>query len=113
MRFLLDENVRAEIGAFLKTAGHDVVTTPRGVTDPKVFELAKTQSRILITHDAEFANILRYPPASHAGIIRLKFHPPSVGIMLRSLEALLHQVSAKAFTNTLFVLEKDGFRKRS
>ena len=113
MRFLLDENVRREVGAWLRAAGHDVVESPRGLSDADVFRLAQAQQRVLITHDAEFANILRYPPGSHAGIIRLKFHPPSVAAMLPSLEALLRTVPATAFGRSLFVLERDGFRKRS
>ena len=113
MRFLLDENVRAEIGAWLRTAGHDVVHVPPGLPDAAIFRLAQEQHRILVTHDAKFANILRYPPGTHGGIIRLKIHPPSVAITLHSLEALLAQVPGTAFAHTLYVLEKDGFRKRS
>ena len=31
--------------------------------------------RVLLTLDADFANILRFPPASTPGVIRLKIHP--------------------------------------
>ena len=113
MRFLLDENVRLEIGTWLRTIGHDVTTAPQGGSDPQVLKLARTQRRILLTHDAEFANILRYPPATHRGIIRLKFHPPATGLILHSLAGLLKQVPAAEFTRTLFILEKNGFRRRS
>jgi hypothetical protein len=113
MRFLVDENVRREVGSWLRTLGHDVAAAPSGLPDPQVLKLARTQRRILITHDAEFANILRYPPTTHRGIIRLKFHPPSIGLILHSLAGLLKQVPATEFPRTLFILEKDGFRRRS
>jgi hypothetical protein len=31
----------------------------------------------LLTLDADFGNILRFPPAGTPGVIRLKIHPPT------------------------------------
>ena len=113
MRFLLDENVRAEVGVRLQTIGHDVRLTPCGLPDTDVIALARREGRVLITHDAEFANILRYPPGTHAGVIRLRFHPPTLDVMLRALESLLRHVPPSDFAQRLFVLEQDGFRTRA
>ena len=44
----------------------------RGYSDERVFAYAPAQRRVLVTADMGFANILRSPPGSHAGIVVLR-----------------------------------------
>ena len=61
-------------------------------TDPEIFNLAQTSSRIIISMDKDFTNILLYPPGEHYGIIVVKLYGLKVNhatqIFLRSLSAL-------------------------
>jgi predicted nuclease of predicted toxin-antitoxin system len=48
-----------------------------GASDPDVRLRAIATGRILVTLDGDFANVLRYPPSSTPGVIRLRLHPPT------------------------------------
>ena len=46
-----------------------------GADDPVVREVAIQQERILVTLDADFANVLRFPPSETPGVVRFRIHP--------------------------------------
>ena len=108
MRFLLDENIHHGLLPCLTALGHDVRLAPKGFSNGRVLALATSESRILITHDEDFAK--RLFPSHHAGIILVKI--PS-----RRFEALKHAAaklfaqrpSAEQFRDTLTVLFEDRF----
>lgn len=60
----------------LLAAGHDALDVRdvglRGAPDDEVFARAVLEKRILISGDVDFANTLRFPPGSHAGIVVLR-----------------------------------------
>ena len=47
----------------------------RGADDPVVPDVAIQQERILVTLDADFANVLRFPPSETPGVVRFRIHP--------------------------------------
>lgn len=112
MRFLIDENIRKEVVDFLKSAGHDTLTVPRGLKDEKIAQIANEDRRIILTHDQHFADILMYPPKEYSGIIRIKIHPPSAPIIINALSGLLDKLSPGEVDKKLIILEKNGFRSR-
>ena len=63
-RFKLDENFGASIQQLF--SGHDCHTVREeglgGATDTEVFGAAARESRILVTLDLDFANVLAFPP---------------------------------------------------
>lgn len=72
-KFLIDEDMPRSTADALCQAGFSVEDVRdvglRGHADQEVFDYAQAQSAILITADKDFANILRFPPGTHAGII--------------------------------------------
>ena len=67
-----------------------------GADDPDVRAVAIEQGRILVTLDADFANVLRYPPAGTPGVVRLRLHPATeeaIDAMLRNAIPRLADVS--------------------
>jgi predicted nuclease of predicted toxin-antitoxin system len=72
-RFLVDEDMPRSSAVVLRQAGHIVEDVRdvglRGHSDREVFAYAQAQKAVFITADKGFANILRFPPGSHAGII--------------------------------------------
>jgi rhodanese-related sulfurtransferase len=71
--------------------GHDTVSVVEiglsGADDPDVRAAAIGQDRILVTLEADFANVLRYPPAGTLDVVRLRLHPATeeaIDAMLRS-----------------------------
>lgn len=89
MRLLLDENLSPLHAAPLREAGHDAVSVVEvglaGQPDPTVRAYAIEENRVLVTLDADFANMLRFPPAGTPGVIRLKIHPPTEESILDQL----------------------------
>jgi predicted nuclease of predicted toxin-antitoxin system len=71
-RFKLDENLPRDAKALIAGAGHDVESAIEehlaGDPDLRVLDACRSESRVLITLDLDFADIRLYPPASHAGI---------------------------------------------
>ena len=81
MRFLLDENAEARIAAFLLGQGHDATRIgrdyPAGIPDREVLALAYDESRILVTSDKDFGELVVRERLHHAGVILLRFPPES------------------------------------
>lgn len=48
-----------------------------GAADEEVLRFAVENGRILVTLDADFANVMRFPPEQTLGAVRLKVHPPT------------------------------------
>ncbi len=94
MRFLVDESFPARLAAFLKTQGHDVTRVgsdlPHGMPDEDVLATASNETRILITDDTDFGELIHRRGLAHAGVIlfRLGYAPLPTRITL--LERVLH-----------------------
>lgn len=90
MKFLLDENLSPLYARTVRDLGHDAVSVVEielsGADDTNVRAAAIDQQRILLTLDADFANVLRYPPTGTPGVVRLRVHPAveeAIDAMLR------------------------------
>jgi len=56
VKLLLDENLSPRHAAELRSEGYDACA---------------------VTLDADFANVIRFPPENTPGVVRLKVHPPT------------------------------------
>jgi predicted nuclease of predicted toxin-antitoxin system len=78
VKIKLDENLPDDLASLLRAADYDVSTLPKeklaGYDDPPVLEAASAEDRGLMSFDLGFADIRRYQPGAHAGIVvfRLK-----------------------------------------
>jgi len=96
VKLLLDENLSPRHAAMLRERGYDAVAVTEvglsGEPDGNVRAFAIESGRVLITLDADFGNILRFPPTGTPGVIRLKIHPPTEEAIrdqiLRTLQVL-------------------------
>lgn len=81
MKLLFDENISPQHAARLRNMGYDAVATTElnlsGASDSAVRAAAIADERVLVTLDADFGNILRYPPIESPGVIWLRLHPPT------------------------------------
>ncbi len=61
MKFLTDENIAISVVKHLRNKGHDVKDVKEeslyGSPDKDIFELAKKENRIILTHDKDFIAI--------------------------------------------------------
>jgi predicted nuclease of predicted toxin-antitoxin system len=69
MKFKIDENLPADLGDILASAGHDADTVPceglGGRDDATVFAAASAADRVLISQDLDFSDIRKYEPGTH------------------------------------------------
>ena len=91
MRFLIDRCAGTLIATWLRTVGHDVVESRELGPDPgdrMLLEWAAQESRILITIDTDFGQLVFLQGQSHSGLVRLPDVPSSerVGIMKDVIE---------------------------
>lgn len=116
MRFLLDENISLRLCAMLRERGYPVVGVAElgmaGAPDTTVMALAQREERVLVTLDADFANLRRFPPAGTPGIVRLKVHPAIDLLILEQLETALPILLSQTLAGSLAVVEKGSIRIR-
>jgi len=81
MKLKLDENISRHVKPMLMSLGHDVLTVADenllSKPDKEIAGAAFNEERMLLTLDVEFADLRKYPPGSHPGI--LLFRPLSYG----------------------------------
>jgi hypothetical protein len=88
IRFHLDENVSNAVASGLRRYSIDVTTTSQagliGKDDPNQIQFAKTEGRVIVTHDPDFLR-LHYTDASHSGIAYCAKDERSVGEIIQGL----------------------------
>ena len=102
-RLVADENVRTEIVAALRHAGHDVVwitETAPSWDDSSILAFAVVNDRILLTYDRDFGELVfrlgQVPPPA---IIYVRLSKRDVaGAVDRLLSLLAHGARASYFT---------------
>ena len=74
MKVLLDTCVAAQAVGVLRTAGHDVVWAGDWPSDPgdsEILRRAAAESRVLVTIDKDFGELVIVQGMMHVGLIRL------------------------------------------
>ena len=115
MKFKLDENIGRRGLDLLRRAGHDVVTVRdeglAGAPDEEIFSVVVSESRALITLDYDFAQILRFPPHSSAGVVVLELGGrASLEALLDRLRALLTNLDSHSVAGRLWIIEPGRVR---
>jgi predicted nuclease of predicted toxin-antitoxin system len=117
VKLLLDENLSPKHAAILREQGHDAIAVTEaglaGEPDNKIRAFAIASGRILLTLDADFANILRFPPAGTPGVIRLKVHPPTEEEIREQILRTLQVLTDTSLVDCLAVSHGNVIRIRS
>ena len=109
MRSLLDENQHAKLIPFLDSLGHDVRFGEKRLPDYEICRVAKREKRLVITYDKEFADIKKFPPKIHCGIILLRINPLFLPLIKEQLVALFTQWPEKKLCGTTVAVFEDRF----
>jgi predicted nuclease of predicted toxin-antitoxin system len=110
LRVKLDENLGARGRDALIGAGFDVETVAQerltGASDRRVLEVATAEGRALVTLDLDFANPVRYPPRTHAGVIVLRLPEPiTLGKVDDCLRLVVELAAKRAVAGRLWVAD--------
>lgn len=115
--FKLDENLPTEAVALLRRDGHDVSSVVeqglKGRPDMEVSDVCRAERRALVTLDVDFANVQRFPPREHQGIVVLRLGRQDRDHVLAVLDALrAHLVEPAALAGKLWIVEESRIRIR-
>ena len=108
-RILADEDVSFKLIRPLKKLGIDIKPVTKGWKNGRLFGLAIEESRILLTHDNDFLDPLRYPASKTHGIIIIKIHPPFPADLVQATTHLFERLSPDQIEGKLVLLSGDGF----
>jgi predicted nuclease of predicted toxin-antitoxin system len=116
LKFKIDENLPSEFAAILQGAGFEADTVAdedlSGAADALLAQHARTNQRVLITLDMDFANIQSYPPATHAGMVVLRSHSQDKMTLLALLQILIRALLKSFPEHRLWIVEHDRIRYR-
>ena len=76
MRFLADESCDFAVVRALRAAGHDVLAVAeaeRGADDRRVIELARSDSRLLLTEDRDFGQLVFAAAKMSSGVLFVRY----------------------------------------
>lgn len=116
MKILADHCVFGKTVHLLQKAGHEVIRlkdiASASSEDDTVASLAVSNNAILLSNDKDFADIIKYPPKEHSGIIVLRITPQSEGIVHNTLLNLLASKPLKEIYGSLVVIRGNKIRFR-
>lgn len=117
MRFKVDENLPREASWILGEAGHDAITVMEqglgGEPDPRIYEICRSERRVLITLDLDFANIEAYPPQQSEGLIVLRLASQDKCTVIRVLNALVPALLEQTLEQRLWIVDETRIRMRA
>jgi predicted nuclease of predicted toxin-antitoxin system len=115
MKLLLDQDVYAVTAYFLNALGHDVVPAAQiglaQAEDEEILRVAQEQSRILVTRDRDFGNLV-FVQALGAGVLYLRILPSTENTVHAELERVLSTYTEKELARAFVVVEAGGHRIR-
>jgi predicted nuclease of predicted toxin-antitoxin system len=116
VNFKIDENLRAEATGILRTIGFvaDTVADENlsGAKDEIVATASRSEGRILVTLDLDFANIRAYPPCEHSGIIVLRVKAQDKATVLAYARRSAAALTCRNPSDELWILDGNRIRFR-
>lgn len=114
MKFLLDMPVSASLLQVLQAHGHEGVHAYHigkdRASDDELLEIARRESRTIITADLDFPRLLALSAAEGPGLILFRGGSYSDTEMGELLARALHSVSSEAMCKSICVVDKKRIR---
>jgi predicted nuclease of predicted toxin-antitoxin system len=115
VRFLLDQDVYAVTVRYLCSKGHDVVTATdpahATATDLSLLELASSESRILISRDRDYGELV-FVRGARTGVIYLRILPSTLEAVHAEFDRVLSSYSEADLRRAFVVVEPARHRIR-
>ena len=116
MQFKVDENLPCDACEILRNAGHDAVSVLDqklgGFPDLDIAAVCKSEARILVTLDTDFANILAYPPEDSSGIIVIRTEDQAKPVVLEIIHRIVAVLKSESPQRALWIVESNRIRIR-
>jgi predicted nuclease of predicted toxin-antitoxin system len=116
VKFKLDENLSPSLLATFAATGHDAHSVVQqalgGQPDERVIDVCRRESRVLITLDLDFSNILAYPPANFTGIVVLRLNDQAHVTVQSAIQRVLDLLPQEPIAGLLWIVEERRIRIR-
>ena len=116
LKFKIDENLPAEFAAILREAGFDAATVAEealsGATDTMPPERCRTETRVLLTLDLDFANVQAHPPGTNAGIMVFRSKAQDKLTLISLLRRTVPVLKRQSPGGQLWIVQADRVRIR-
>jgi predicted nuclease of predicted toxin-antitoxin system len=116
MLLKLDENLGRSHVQLLRNAGYEADRVHdqglSGWPDSAVWKRVCDEGRFFITLDLDFADVRRYTPGSHPGILLLRARSRSSAVVLKVLERVLNEQPFENLSGCLAVADETHTRVR-
>lgn len=110
----LDENIPDSVADILRTLGHDAALARderlAGVNDDELLAAAKVEGRALVMLDTDFTDIRRHPPGDTPGIVVLRLHRHTLGLLRQSAMLLGDFLKREPIRGRLWILDESRLR---
>lgn len=117
MRVKVDEDLPTAVLDLVRQSGADVRSVREqgmgGWKDPDLWPAVQQEHRLLITGDKGFADIRRYPPGTHSGVVLLRPDEDGIRPLATWMRSLLDFGSLAIFEGALVVVKPRAIRVRS
>ena len=105
-----------ELARDLLVAGHEAVTVDDqqlvGSNDRDLSEICRSEGRVLVTLDLDFADIRTYPPENYPGLIVLRLGRQDKPHVLDIFQKLLKAIGREPLEGRLWIVEGNRIRIR-
>jgi predicted nuclease of predicted toxin-antitoxin system len=116
MKFKTDENLPAEVAEAMRAAGHDAVSVLEqdlgGWADPSVAEICRSEGRVLVSLDADFADVRAYPPQDYPGILVIRLKRQDKDSILAVVPRILRMLQLETIEHRLWIVTGERVRIR-
>jgi predicted nuclease of predicted toxin-antitoxin system len=116
MKFKTDENLPVEVVTVLCDHGHDAISVIdqnlAGSVDGVVANVCKTEQRVLMTLDLDFADIRTYPPEEYSGIIVMRPKVQTISAIVSLTEQVVRLLESSSPAGQLWILDEFHVRIR-
>ena len=116
MRIKVDEDLPRAVTRMLRDKGHQALSVVEqgmgGYKDSPLWQAVQAEQRYLVTADKGFADIRRYAPGTHAGVLLLRPDQDGIGPVRDLLEMVLASYDLELLAETVAVATPRGLRVR-
>ena len=116
MRFLADAGILPRTVEFLRLCGHDAVHVRelalQRATDRELIDKARADSRVLLTFDLDFGEILALGVVDHPSVVIFRLTNERADAVNRRLEVVLAEQAEALNSGALVLVEDARYRVR-
>ena len=111
-----DEDLPASVAVKLRGVGYLAETVIEeemgGAKDPALWRAVQAEGRFLITADKGFADIRKYPPGTHRGVLLLRPDEDGIGPLEALVDLVLREGGLEQLQGAVAVATPRGLRIR-